>query len=270
VVSFEPVQGGQPRNARTPAGAALGFFAGARALFGGLGFVVTTPSAWGWAMIPVTVAALLFGATGTAAILEGSVLARRLVGESGSAWSTVGVGLLEVLFGAVGLVLGFVVAMSLAQPLAGFALDAVARKQELALGGRTYPAQPVLAGAVRALRVSLTALAIGLPILGALALLTFVVPPLGIVTVPLKFVVTGLLAAYDLLDYPLSQRGCSVADRLAFMRRNFVAVLGFGVATAAVLLVPGAGLLLLPFGVAGATRLVMAAERAGQATRAAA
>jgi CysZ protein len=263
---LSPVQSGQPRNARPLAGAALGFFSGVRALFGGLGFVVTTPSAWGWAMIPVTVAALIFGATGTAAIVEGSALAHRLVGESASPWSAIGVGLLEVLFGAIGLVLGFVVAMSLAQPLAGFALDAVARKQELALGGRTYPAQPLVAGARRALRVSLTALAIGLPVLGALALLTFLVPPLGVVTVPLKFVVTGLLAAYDLLDYPLSQRGCSVADRLAFMRRNFGAVLGFGVATAAILLVPGAGLFLLPFGVAGAARLVMAAEQAGQAT----
>jgi uncharacterized protein involved in cysteine biosynthesis len=38
-------------------------------------------------------------------------------------------------------------------------------------------------------------------------------------------------------------------------------VLGFGVATAALLLVPGIGLFLLPFGVAGATRMVLEAER---------
>jgi len=35
-----------------------------------------------------------------------------------------------------------------------------------------------------------------------------------------------------------------------------MAVLGFGVATGALLLIPGVGLLVLPFGVAGATRLV--------------
>jgi len=156
----------------------------------------------------------------------------------------------------MGLVIAFFVAMSLAQPLSGFALDAIARKQELARGGRVWPDQPLVAGALRSLRVSLTALAVGLPVLGLLALVTFLFPPAGVVTIPLKFVVTGLLVAYDLLDYPLSLRGHSVSNRLVFMRQNFMAVLGFGVATGALLLIPGVGLLVLPFGVAGATRLV--------------
>ena len=241
----------------------LGFFAGVRAVFGGLGFVASTPSAWGWAMIPVVVATAIFGAVGAGAIYGGSALAQRIIGEGGAGagtWSAIGIWALQLLFWAIGLVLALVIAMSLAQPLSGFALDAIARKQEVALGGRTWPDQPVLAGALRALRVSLTALAIGLPILAALALVTFLFPPAGVVTVPLKFVVTGMLAAYDLLDYPLSQRGFSVSDRLVFMRKHFGAVLGFGVATAALLVVPGAGLFLLPFGVAGATRLVVAAR----------
>ena len=247
--------------ARAPKALALGFFAGVRAFFGGLGFVVTTPSAWGWAMIPVTVAAVLFGGTGALAIWGGSELAQRLIGDgAGGTWSSIGMWALRILFWAIGLIVALVVAMSLAQPLSGFALDRLARKQEVALGGKTWPAQPVIAGAVRSLRVTLTALAIGLPILGVLALITFVFPPAGVVTIPLKFIVTGVLAAYDLLDYPLSQRGYSVKDRLVFIRRNFPAVLGFGVATAALLLVPGAGLFLLPFGVAGATRMVVAAR----------
>jgi CysZ protein len=227
--------------------AALGFFAGVRALFGGVAFIVTTPSAWGWAMIPVLVAGLLFGGGATLAIWGGNQLSDHL--------------LLRILFWAVGLVVAFVLAMSLAQPLSGFALDAIARKQELALGGRTWPSQPALTGALRSLRVTLTALAIGLPILAVLALVTFLFPPAGVVTVPLKFLVTGVLAAYDLLDYPLSQRGRSVGDRLVFIRANFAAVLGFGVATAALLLIPGVGLFLLPFGVAGATRMVVEGER---------
>jgi CysZ protein len=206
--------------------AALGFFAGVRALFGGVAFIVTTPSAWGWAMIPVLVAGLLFGGAATLAIWGGSQLSDHLV--------------LRILFWAIGLVVAFVLAMSLAQPLSGFALDAIARKQELALGGRVWPSQPVLTGALRSLRVTLTALAIGLPILAVLAVVTFLFPPAGVVTVPLKFLATGVLAANDLLDYP--------------------AVLGFGVATAALLLIPGVGLFLLPFGVAGATRMVMEAR----------
>ena len=81
---------------------------------------------------------------------------------------------------------------------------------------------------------------------------------------PLKFLVTGVLAAYDLLDYPLSQRG-SERDAIASSSsaQNFAAVLGFGVATAALLLIPGVGLFLLPFGVAGATRMVARTRAAG-------
>ena len=237
-------------------GAGLGFFAGVRALFGGLGFVMTTPSVWGWALIPVVVATALFGGAGAFTIWGGNELALRIVGDPSSSWDTVGIWMLRLVFGVMGLVIAFFVAMSLAQPLSGFALDAIARKQDLARGGRTWADQPFVAGAIRSLRVSLTALAIGLPILALLALATFLFPPAAVVTIPLKFLVTGLLAAYDLLDYPLSQRGYSVRDRMEFMRRNFASVLGFGVATAALLLVPGLGLFLLPFGVAGATRLV--------------
>jgi CysZ protein len=264
-VSASPTEPGGPSPTRR---AALGFFSGVRALFGGLGFVVTTPSAWGWAMIPVVIASVLLGVAGALAFWGGSELAQHLLGDpAAGGWSAAGSWALRLVFWAIGLVVAFLLAMSLAQPLSGFALEALAQKQEVALGGRQWPDQPFASAALRSLRVTLTALAIGLPIIGALALLTVVVPPLAVVTVPLKFVVTGVLAAYDLLDYPLSLRGHSVRDRLAFMRDNFAAVLGFGVATAALLLVPGAALLLLPFGVAGATRMVVEADTAKARTR---
>jgi CysZ protein len=240
---------------------ALGFFAGARALFGGVGFVVTTPSAWGWAMIPVAVASLLFGGGGVLAIWGGSALSERLVGDVAThGWSFLGMWALRVLFWAVGIIVAIAIAMSLAQPLSGFALDAIARKQELALGGRIWPDQPLVTSAFRSLRVSLTGLFIGLPVLVVLALVTVFIPPAAVVTLPLKFIVTGLLTAYDLLDYPLSLRGEDVSSRLRFIAANFPAVLGFGVAAAALLLIPGAALFLLPFGVAGAARLVKASE----------
>lgn len=235
---------------------ALGFFSGVRALFGGVWFVVSTPSVWGWAMIPVIVATLLFGGTGALAIWGGSELAQKLIGEGAAGWSSVaGMWALRIVFWLVGLVLAFVIAMSLAQPLSGFALDAIARKQGAALGETTWPDQPFVASTLRSLRVSLTALAIGLPILAVLALVTFFIPPAAVVTLPLKLVVTGLMTAYDLLDYPLSLRGEDVGARLRFISARFPAVLGFGAAAALLLLVPGGALLLLPFGVAGAARL---------------
>lgn len=252
-------------------GAAVGFFAGVRALFGGAFFVVSTPRVWGWAIVPVLAATILFVGFASVAGWGGAALADRIVLPSAEAASAAGeelsglalatMWLLRVLFWLVGIVVAFVVAMSLAQPVSGFALDALAREQEVALGGRTWPDVPALVSAGRALRVSLAALAVGLPILAALALLTFLVPPVAVVTVPAKFLVTGLLAAYDLLDTPLSLRGLGVRERLAFMRRQWSAVVGFGVAAAVILLVPGAALFLLPFGVAGAARLVVAADR---------
>jgi CysZ protein len=244
-----------------PKRAVLGFFAGVRALFGGIGFIVTRPSVWGWAMIPVFVATTLFGAAFAVAIWGSNVLSHDIVSGDGTL-SSIGMWTLRVLFWIIGLVIAFVIAFSLAQPISGFALEAIVRRQERALGGRSWPAQPFFHGVVRSLRVSLTALAIGLPILGILALITFLAPPAGVVTVPLKFVVTGLLAAYDFLDYPFSVRGLGVRDRLAFMKREIWAVLGFGLGIAAILVVPGVGLLLLPLGVAGATRMVVEADLA--------
>lgn len=236
---------------------ALGFFAGVRALFGGLGFVVTTPGTWPWATVPVVLAALLFGGSTALAIWGGGELAARLVDPTHDVYRWA----LKIVLWIVGIVIGFLVSLSLAQPVSGFALEAIARKQERALGGPTWPDQPFVRGVLRSLRVSLTALAISLPLLALLAAITLLFPPASVVTVPLKLIVTGLAAAYDLLDYPFSVRGVDVAARIAFMRANFWAVLGFGVSAAALLLIPGMALFLLPFGVAGAARLVVAGDR---------
>lgn len=240
--------------------AALGFFSGVRALFGGIGFIVSTPSAWGWSWIPILVATALFGGTAAGAIWGANELSARLLAGS-TTTSEIGMWVARVVLWVVGIVVAFIVAISLAQPLSGFALERLVRKQELALGGRTWPDGPFLAGALRSLRVSLTSLVLGLPVLALLALITFVAPPAAVVTVPLKFVVAGLMAAYDFLDYPFSVRGAGVRERLAWMKDHLSSVLGFGCAIAAILLVPGVGLLLLPFGVAGATRLVVQSGR---------
>jgi CysZ protein len=245
-----------------PKRAVVGFFGGVRAVFGGVGFVVTTPSVWGWAMIPVAVATLLFGGAAALAIWGGDALSAHILSGDGTL-SAIGMWTLRVVFWIVGLIAALVLAFSLAQPISGFALEAIARRQELRLGGRAWPDQPFFAGVLRSLRVTLTALALGLPVLALLSLVTFLAPPAAVVTVPLKFVVTGLIAAYDFIDYPFSVRGAGVRERLAFMRAELAAVLGFGCAIAALLLIPGLGLFLLPFGVAGATRLVVASPLRG-------
>ena len=64
-------------------------------------------------------------------------------------------------------------------------------------------------------------------------------------------VVTALLLAWGLVDYPLALEGMGIRDRLRWSRRNFGAMLGFGLAATVAFAVPGLGLLLLPCGVAG-------------------
>lgn len=257
-----------PRPAPAPVRLALGFVTGVRAFFGGVAFVLGTPSVWGWAAVPVLVATLLLGATGAAALWGAGALTDRIVSDPSGPWHAAGAVLVQVVLSLVGLVLAFVLALSLAQPISGFALEAIARRQELALGGRTWPDQGFVAGVLRSLRVSLTGLALGLPVLAVLALVTLLVPPLGVITVPLKFAVVGLLAAYDMLDYPLSLRGEGVRARLAFVRAQMPAVLGFGLSVAAVLVIPGVGLLVLPCAVAGATRLAQAEANSPERSRA--
>jgi uncharacterized protein involved in cysteine biosynthesis len=107
----------------------------------------------------------------------------------------------------------------------------------------------------RSLGVALLGLAVSVPILGALAAVSFFFPAAAVVCVPLKLLTLALLAAWDLLDYPFSQRGMGVRARLAWMRARFGRVLAFGLCAALVLLVPGIGLFVLPMGVAGAARL---------------
>ncbi len=254
-----PVSASSP----SPSQKRLGFFDGVSAFFGGLGFIVGRPSMWGWALIPTLVATVLFFGLGALAVWGGSSLAHHALWDEGDGkWTTAGIWLLRVLFWIVGIVVSFLVAISLAQPLSGSALDVIARRQEVALGGRTWPDQPLVASALRSLRVTLVALAWSLPLLALLTLITFVVPPASVVTIPLKFLVTGLAVAYDLLDYPLGLRGIGVRSRLRFIRDHLSAVIGFGVAAALLLLVPGIGLVILPIGVAGATRMMVAADRA--------
>lgn len=232
------------------------------AFFGGMGFIVSRPAMWIWALIPTAVATVLFIGFGASVIWGGSGLADAILsGLDKSAWTTAGTWALRIVFWIVGAFVAFLLAISLAQPISGFALDNIVRRQELALGGRTWPDQPFAQSTLRSLRVTFTALAVSLPLLALLALVTFFFPPASIVTVPLKFVVAGLAVAYDFLDYPLSLRGIGVRARLAFIRAHLPAVLGFGASAAALLLIPGVGLLLLPFGVAGAARLVVAADR---------
>jgi len=225
---------------------------GPRAFFGGVGFVVGTPSVWPLAMVPVAILFVLGAGSAALGLFATWHLVSWIV-SGASAWATVGRFLLELVFGGIALIVSALVALAFAQPLSARALEAISHRQAVALGvAAPSERSPIL----RSLAVNLLGLAVGLPLFALLAIVDLAFPPAGVVTWPLRFVLYALLFAWDMLDYPLGLRGATLGDRLRFFGRNFFSLLLFGIFAAPFLLVPGLGLFLLPFGVAGATRLI--------------
>jgi CysZ protein len=233
---------------------------GVKAFFGGVGFVVATPGVWGYAMVPVLVALVLGSGLSALGIWGGFEAADAIV-DSRSGWGTAARVTLIVLFSVMAVLFAFLVAFSLAQPISGFALEAIVKRQEKALGSdRAWPDHPFFQNLGRSLLVNLTSLAIGVPILVLLTVIEIAAAPAAVVTIPLKFAVSALMVSWDFLDYPLGLRGAGAGQRVRFVVKNFGAVLAFGLLGAVLLLVPGFGLLLLPMGAAGATRMVLEDE----------
>jgi CysZ protein len=91
-------------------------------------------------------------------------------------------------------------------------------------------------------------------------MIEFFFAPAAVVTVPLKLLIGGWLMAWNFLDYPFGLRGMGLGDGVRWVGKHLGAVTVFGLAWWLLVLFPGAVLLLLPMGVAGATRLVVEAD----------
>lgn len=235
--------------------------AGLRAFAGGIGFVLGTPAVWAYALVPLLLVLVLSCGLGGLGIYWAPELAHRLAGRPEGALGQAGACVLTVLLGLAALWLAWLLAMVLAQPLSGFALEEIVRAQELALRGRA-PAPLSFAGALLlSLRVTALTVALGMPPLLVLTLIGLVFPPATVVTLPLKFVIGAWLLAWNFLDYPLGLHGLGIGARLYWVSRHFGAFSTFGLAWALLLLVPGIFLVVLPMGVAGAAQLVVGGAR---------
>ena len=237
---------------------------GIGAFFGGVGFILTTPASWVYAAVPVGMALALMCGLGLLGYQAAVALSDRLTGEQGGFGSAAGGGLTAVLV-LVSLVLSALGALALAQPLSGWALEAIARQQERKLTSGCPPEPSFLRSLWVGVRCSLFIIFVG----GSTTLVLFAVsllfPPAAVVTVPLKFLQVAWILAWDLVDYPLGLRGYGIRRRMGWALSNFGAFTTFGMAWAAVLMIPGVFLFILPMGVAGATRLVVASEEADPA-----
>jgi CysZ protein len=231
---------------------------GVRAVLGGLAFIVFRPRNWGYASVPIVIAFLL-GSLAFVGVYWGSetFLASQF-GEAPSGFKFVLAWLLRVLFTILGLLVALLLGLTLAQPLSGFALDALCQRKEHELGGITPP--NLARGFLATLGVTALGLSFAITVVGGLSLITFFFPPLSVVTVPLKIAASALAIAWDLFDYPLSLRGMTIGRRLRFFWRHFAEIFGFALTSSVTLIMPGLGLLFLPAGVTGATHLAWQLE----------
>jgi CysZ protein len=233
---------------------------GLSAVFGGMWFVIVTPRVWLYALVPALMLVILFCGLSSVATPGVGWVTEALIGIPEGFWGQFGGWILTVLLWVVAVLLAALLALVLAQPLSGFALEAVSRAQERALAGKYVTHSSFLTALWTSTRATLVMLLVGGIVNGGLFLVDFFFPPATVVTAPIQFLVGGLLLAWNFLDYPLSMRGLGVIARLRWSARHFEEFAVFGVVWAALLFVPGLFFLILPMGVAGATRLVVAAE----------
>jgi len=228
---------------------------GVQAFALGLLFVFRRPALWPFALFPAALAAGL-SALGVWASLSLLVPA---VAQAFSSDGTLGGGAAQAIAWAAGLgaaAIAIFFAMAIAPPLSGPVLERIVAAQEADLGAP--PRKPL--GFFAEMGCGVRSVVFGaMLIVPSQAILWFadvLVPGAAFVTPPLKLLVAALAIAWNLVDYPLTLRGVPMRERFAVVMANRRAVLGFGLAFAALFWLPCCGLLLLGVGVAAATRLV--------------
>jgi CysZ protein len=233
---------------------------GFRAAVGGMLFVVTTPRVWPYAAVPALLLVLLACGFALLFVHGADWLTAAMVGAPESVWGRLGGWLLEALLVLVAIVTALLLALALAQPLSGFALEAVALAQERAMLGANLPHSSFFAALWTSTRATTVMLVVGGIVYSVLFAIDFAFPPALAVTAIIRFIAAAWLLAWNFLDYPLSLRGLGVMARLRWAARHFDEFTVFGMVWAALLIVPGLFIVVLPMGVAGATRLVVEGE----------
>jgi CysZ protein len=235
---------------------APGFRAGFGAVFGGLGFLFRTPRAWPYAMVPAAILTALTLLLGFAALSQLQPLFEGWFGNPTSWWGRLGAELISWLGAVLAAVLGIVIALALTPPLSSPALERIVALQERELGAPPRSELGFLAEMWCGLRAQFAAAVFAGPLLLLLAAVDLVFAPAAIVTIPLKLLVAAFALAWNLFDYPLTLRGVRVRQRLKLVRAYKSTLLGFGLSFALLFWLPCLGVVLLPVGVAAATKLL--------------
>jgi uncharacterized protein involved in cysteine biosynthesis len=240
-----------PRPSRRP-----GFSAGFGGVFSGFGFLVRTPKAWPFALVPalilVALAALLSwgGVTLARSAIEG------WVGSPESWYGRAGASVLSWLGAILAAIMGLLIAMAITPPLSAPALEHLVSLQEKELGVPARTSIGILNEIWCGIRAQAFAAMFAVPILGLLWVIELLFAPAAFVTVPLKFLVSALCLAWNLFDYPLTLWGVRMRERFGLIMKYKRATFGFGLAFALLFWLPCCGILMLPVGAAAATRLI--------------
>jgi uncharacterized protein involved in cysteine biosynthesis len=234
------------------------FLDGFSAFFGGFRSILDQPSLWPWAAVPTLIFFVLEGTFLTLSLLVVAPFVEERLPEAASWYGEVAVGLVSYGASLLVAIVGWFVAAALAAPLSAPALEHIVERVERELGAPER--EPI--GFFRELgcgfRSLLGAFALGGPLLVLLWILEAFVPVLAPVTIPTHVLISSLLIAWGLFDYPLTLRGVGFRERLALVREHFVCVIGFGLAFSLLFWLPCCGVMLLPVGAAAATRLSLA------------
>jgi uncharacterized protein involved in cysteine biosynthesis len=233
------------------------FLAGFSALFAGFRVLAELPALWPWAVVPTLIFLVLEGTIVALALVFVAPWVATLLPETSSWYGEVAVGVVSYGSSLLVAIVGWFVAAALAAPLSAPALERIVEGVERQLGAP--PRAPI--GWLRELACGFRSLFGALVLAGPLLLLVWVlevlVPALAPITIPAHVIVTSLLVAWGLFDYPLTLRGIGFRERLALVREHFACVLGFGLAFALLFWLPCCGVMLLPVGAAAATRLTL-------------
>lgn len=233
-----------------------GFVAGLKSVFAGVGFILRTPATWPWAMVPALVLIVLSGLLASGAVLLTRSVIEGWLGHPASLIGRAGASVLGWIGAVLAAVLGLLLAMALTPPLSSPALERIVGQVEERIDAPKRTPLGFFAEMLSGLKAQAVAALFAVPLLSILWLIEIFVSPAVFVTVPLKFLVSALCLAWNLFDYPLTLRGVRMRDRLRLVRAHRRSALGFGIGFAILFWLPCFGILMLPVGVAAATRLV--------------
>jgi CysZ protein len=255
-------------NSLTPT-RAPGFLDGVGCFVGSVRFVLSEPTVWRLAVVPVVnyvsafvylayggVAWILHDVQDTGTRTKREILSEWLHANAGTEWVTPA---FAVLLGTIAVV----------HAVSASSLDAVARKHLFTQ--RVWEFNHWSDAVLRAAESTMTSLIVALPVIVVLSRFTTRHPSTWQLTAIAAAVVCGLALAWNFVEYPLCERELDTSQRVRFMFRHYDAMAGFGLAAAVFMLIPVLGLLILPAGVVGGARLIVGCDRAERAglTRAA-